>query len=218
MSIKKIKQYNNEYGISNDGKVFTYKQGKDRELSQHYHKGYKRVFLFKGDVRKSYFVHRLVAEAFIKNSKDKPQVNHKDGNKENNNVKNLEWMTREENQKHSREVLGNTNRGKKNNNYGNRISKLYPSPQLRNRLIELGIPHNKHNLAELGEMLPKELFVPQTLGGTRKEYISIFREKEDSWDIAYGTDCDQVDNWQQDETLANAMAKMLIYLKENNLL
>jgi len=210
MSIKKIKQYNNEYGISNDGKVFTYKQGKDRELSQHYHKGYKRVFLFKGDVRKSYFVHRLVAEAFIKNSKDKPQVNHKDGNKENNNVKNLEWMTREENQKHSREVLGNTNRGKKNNNYGNRISKLYPSPQLRNRLIELGIPHNKHNLAELGEMLPAGHI------NSSKTYLTNCPNAGNvEWIVNY---IKKTEERTCENTEADARAKMLCYLKENKLI
>lgn len=66
------------------------------------HQGYQRVSL---GTKKSNKVHRLVAEAFIPNPDNKPYVNHKDGNKANNHIDYLEWVTPLENNLHCYRVL-----------------------------------------------------------------------------------------------------------------
>ena len=63
--------------------------------------GYKKVELYKDKKRKSFKVHRLVAQAFIPNPENKREVNHIDGNKHNNKVNNLEWVTSSENKIHA---------------------------------------------------------------------------------------------------------------------
>lgn len=78
--------------------------------------GYKHVILQKFGVRKTYLVHRLVANAFLKNVEDKPEVNHKDGNKSNNYANNLEWVTRKENIVHA--FKNNLNKGVKGEGNG----------------------------------------------------------------------------------------------------
>ena len=65
--------------------------------------GYVYIFLMKDNKSKNFRLHRLVAEAFIPNPENKLQVNHKDGNKLNNNVNNLEWCTHRQNINHAKE-------------------------------------------------------------------------------------------------------------------
>lgn len=80
--------------------------------------GYRIIVLYQGDVkRKTFAVSRLVAQAFIPNPKNKPEVNHKDGIRINDFYKNLEWSTKSENVIHSYSVLHRyaSNFGKNNN-------------------------------------------------------------------------------------------------------
>lgn len=103
---KDIKDYEGLYQVSNLGRVRslprkgTYKDIHILKLGKN-HKGYLQVKLSKDSVLKCKSIHRLVAEVFIPNPDNKPQVNHKDTNKENNCVNNLEWVTNLENMQHS---------------------------------------------------------------------------------------------------------------------
>jgi hypothetical protein len=79
----------------------------DKILKHDIIKGYHQVTLCFNGFIKRFKVHRLVAEYFIPNSYELPQVNHKNGRKQQNTVDNLEWCTPSENIIHSVHVLGN---------------------------------------------------------------------------------------------------------------
>ncbi len=90
-----MKQYKDTpYYITEDGKVF--RDGKEI-FGWITKKGYKMISIF----REKQYIHRLVSKLYIDNPENKPQVNHIDGNKLNNNVVNLEWVTNQENRNHA---------------------------------------------------------------------------------------------------------------------
>lgn len=101
---KDIKGFEGCYQISNFGRVkaLAREVGGGRRLKEkmlHFSpsNGYKVAHLYKNGVQKNFSVHRLVGEAFIPNPENKPCINHKDENKLNNHVNNLEWVTQKEN-------------------------------------------------------------------------------------------------------------------------
>lgn len=96
---KPIEGYDGKYEVSTYGRV---RRDDGYLVNQETHcKGYKRVDLWKDGKRKHHKVHRLVAEAFIPNPDNKPQVNHKDFDVANNRMWNLEWVTDAENKAYS---------------------------------------------------------------------------------------------------------------------
>lgn len=110
---KDVVGYENIYMVSNFGRIKsngrevfkpsslnnTYRIKTSKKISSHCFTttGYHQV----GIMRKSHYVHRLVAIAFLDNPLNKETVNHIDGNKSNNNLNNLEWATRKENSIHA---------------------------------------------------------------------------------------------------------------------
>ena len=103
--MKNIKGYEGLYAVTSCGKVWSYKSKKFLKPRAN-NDGYLYINLCRNGKCKSYTIHRLVAMAYIPNPENLPEINHKDENKTNNCLQNLEWCDR-----------------KYNINYGNHIEK-----------------------------------------------------------------------------------------------
>lgn len=136
---KEIKGTDGRYAVSSSGRVwsnFTKKVLKTYVNSA----GYVLIRIEINGEKKNWQVHRLVAEAFIPNEQNKPQVNHIDAVRTNNNVENLEWCTPSENTRHSFK-LGTSKRYAHHERPVRRSDgKVYPSLCAAAR--ELGVPYS----------------------------------------------------------------------------
>ena len=111
--LKPIKEYDYKYLISNDGNVFSINLKTFLKISYDTN-GYAYVVLYLNGKSKNESIHRLVAKYFIENVDNKYAVNHRDGDKKNNKITNLEWCTQSENEIHaSKEILKLNNFNKK---------------------------------------------------------------------------------------------------------
>lgn len=106
--LKKTITHNTNYSVDEYGNVYNNTTGKKLTGGDNGN-GYKFVALWKNNKAKNNYRHRLVAQHFLQNPHNKPEVNHLDGNKENNHFSNLEWCTEEENTRHAFENGFNKN-------------------------------------------------------------------------------------------------------------
>ena len=135
---KPIKNFENRYRVSNFGRIYSVKRNTIMKPSML--NGYWRVTLHDGSKTNGYYVHRIVAEAFIPNPQNKPLVNHIDEDRANNLVSNLEWATFSE----------NVNYGSRNAKVSEAFSKNGISRPVM--CVETGIVYNsgKHAKRETG--------------------------------------------------------------------
>lgn len=141
-SLEKWKKINEFLEVSTLGKIKSHRKLIKGEICKN---GYIRIHVSDKGKQYKFLVHRLVAEAFIENECNKPCVNHKDGDKSNNEVSNLEWCTYSENETHSYKVLNKQSpKGEARPNH-----KLTNTDVLEIRQIYVRGKHNSPNTYEL---------------------------------------------------------------------
>lgn len=181
---RSIRGYEGLYEVSSTGKVrrvrhwkrqetsrssrsYRYKQLREMELRPSTSGRYARVSLCNGKVVKNASVHRLVAEAFIPNPGRLPEVNHKDCDRMNNAVENLEWCNR-----------------KYNVNYGDRTAKAMAAIEKKVLCVETGIIYNSGTKAAVANGVHKSKISlvcngkRQTAGGYHWKFVEVERQRQ----------------------------------------
>ena len=152
---KDIPGYEGLYGITKDGKIYNLKYKRFLKAASD-KDGYLRINLSKNGQKVSYRVHRLVALTYIPNPNNYPIINHKDENKQNNNVSNLEWCTHKYNTNYGTAIQRQSEKlkGRKfTEEHIKRLSESHkgykPSEETRNRISKANkgkrMSENNHN-------------------------------------------------------------------------
>ena len=224
--VKPIKGWEGLYTISSDGRVYSIRSGiylKPR-LSLD---GYEKVALCNGPIRREYRVHRLVAEAFLENPDNLPQINHKDFNTLNNYLDNLEWCTNYDNAHYSIDAnrigFGNqkslrSNRGRFVQCKAYTFTNVYNNKQftiigLKNIVKQFGCSL-KNVKAIIGKYANTGAYVKQGyFKGLRidSEYLEVHRlthnqgvgSSDPKYRESYQKDCDIVKSSLKDEAVNN---------------
>ena len=110
------------YFVNKQGEVFSTKYNKVNKLKPGRTRGgYLQVWVYSNCIKKGILVHRLVAETFIPNLENKPEINHKNSIRNDNRLENLEWSTPKENINHA--ILNGLHNNRGENHYRARLSK-----------------------------------------------------------------------------------------------
>lgn len=100
-----VPNYEDRYEVSSLGRVRSRCHHEERILKQETHyRGYLRIMLSRKQTKERFFMHRLIASVFLPNPDNLAYVNHKDRDKTNNTVANLEWISPSDNTKHWMEI------------------------------------------------------------------------------------------------------------------
>lgn len=155
---KPIKGYEGIYEISNKGRIKSISSGLIRkQLTDKW--GYNMINLSKEGKKTRFFVHRLVASAFLDNPNKLPQINHKDEDKTNNCVENLEWCTQ-----------------KYNNEYGTRKERIREAKGIKVRCVDTGEVFASINECSKAKSIPWHAIKKAVLGNAPNAHGLMFEE------------------------------------------
>lgn len=169
-----IEGFVGHYKVSNKGRVKSL-CGTPKILSQKTSNcGYKQAHLSKNNKAKRYSVHRLVGKAFVDNPRNKPQINHKNGDKTDNRAENLEWCTASENQLHAFSTGLAPRTSEKKKQHINRQRRLVGRPVIN---LDTKLSYSSANFAEKMTGISNASIsqncrgISKTAGGYRWEFL-----------------------------------------------